>query len=230
MPGRAYSHVITKISRMGGLPHFLRYRATLARSRGALLQTSNRSCHPSSCIFVPFFPWFQAVIWLFLLRKTCEIFRHFSPAELTKPCPQGFSVATHFFCWYPALFTSCHWISQTSSKFGQRLLVIKELAVGLKPIRGGDASSFNASQSYKPLSTEPKSKVYAIVQSVLTSEFEAIMGRYLGPRRAKRSHIFVQTVLSNSFYTFCSSGCSAYCCHFLVLNTPQSRLTFVNDH
>ena len=165
MPGRAYSHVITKISQMGGLPHFLRYRATLPRSRGALLQTSNRSCHPSSCIFVPFFPWFQAVIWLFLLRKTGEIFRHFSPAELTKPCPQGFSVGTHFFCWYPALFTSCHWISQTSSKFGQRLLVIKELAVGLKPIRGGDASSFNASQSCKPLSTEPKSKVYPLYKA-----------------------------------------------------------------
>ena len=56
MPGRAYSHVITKIYRMVRSPHFLRYRTTLARSRGALLQTSNRSCHPWSCIFVPFFP------------------------------------------------------------------------------------------------------------------------------------------------------------------------------
>ena len=27
--GRAYGHVITKISRMGRLPHFLRYGATL---------------------------------------------------------------------------------------------------------------------------------------------------------------------------------------------------------
>ena len=29
--GRAYVHMITKISRMGRLPHFLRYGATLAR-------------------------------------------------------------------------------------------------------------------------------------------------------------------------------------------------------
>ena len=29
--GRAYVHMITKISRMGRLPHFLSYRATLAR-------------------------------------------------------------------------------------------------------------------------------------------------------------------------------------------------------
>ena len=30
--GRAYVHMITKISRMGRLPHFLRYGATLARA------------------------------------------------------------------------------------------------------------------------------------------------------------------------------------------------------
>ena len=29
--GQTYGHAITKISRMGRLPHFLRYRATLAR-------------------------------------------------------------------------------------------------------------------------------------------------------------------------------------------------------
>ena len=33
--GRAYGHVITQISRMGRLSHFLRYGATLARSSRA---------------------------------------------------------------------------------------------------------------------------------------------------------------------------------------------------
>ena len=170
MPGRAYSHVITKIYRMVRSPHFLRYRATLARSRGALLQTSNRSCHPWSCIFVPFFPWFQAVIWLFLLRKTCEIFRHFSPAlskqlSLRNLVPRASRLPPTFSVDILYFFTSCYWISQSSSKFGQRLLVIKELAVGLEPIRGGDASSFTGSQSSKPLSTEPKSKVYALYKA-----------------------------------------------------------------
>ena len=32
MDGRAYGHVITKIARMGRLPHFLRYGSTLARA------------------------------------------------------------------------------------------------------------------------------------------------------------------------------------------------------
>ena len=37
--GRAYVHMITKISRMGRLPHFLRYGATLAREA--------RECSPA---------------------------------------------------------------------------------------------------------------------------------------------------------------------------------------
>ena len=46
--GWAYGHVITKISRMGGLPHFLRYGATLesaSRARGATLGMSESFCH-----------------------------------------------------------------------------------------------------------------------------------------------------------------------------------------
>ena len=40
--GRTYGHVITNMSRMGRLPHFLRYGATLAsasRALGAPLKT-----------------------------------------------------------------------------------------------------------------------------------------------------------------------------------------------
>ena len=35
--GRAYSHLITKFSRMGRLPHFLSYEAPSTRARGARL-------------------------------------------------------------------------------------------------------------------------------------------------------------------------------------------------
>ena len=37
--GRAYVHMITKISRMGRLPHFLRYGATLAREVSKTVHT-----------------------------------------------------------------------------------------------------------------------------------------------------------------------------------------------
>ena len=36
--GRTFGHVINKISRMGGLPHFFGYKATLKRALGALLK------------------------------------------------------------------------------------------------------------------------------------------------------------------------------------------------
>ena len=43
--GWTYSHVITKISRMGRLPHFLKYGATLERARRAWSSAMNVFCH-----------------------------------------------------------------------------------------------------------------------------------------------------------------------------------------
>ena len=41
--GRAYVHMITKISRMGRLPHFLTYGATLARACSSAISFKNRA-------------------------------------------------------------------------------------------------------------------------------------------------------------------------------------------
>ena len=62
-----------------------------------------------------------AVRRLFLLHKTCEIFRHFLQLYQKKqPLALGVSVADPFSGVYHVVLTLLYRISQTSSKVGQR--------------------------------------------------------------------------------------------------------------